>query len=62
MHIRSLYDLDKSSPQFPEQLIQLLRNEQWMATLQSSPEGELRELIGYLDNVRIIPTSTKPCL
>ncbi|KAF9789158.1 kinase-like domain-containing protein [Thelephora terrestris] len=51
MDIQPLYELDKSSPQFPEQLIQLLRNEQWMASLQSSPEGELGKLIGYLDNI-----------
>ena len=51
--------VDRSPTQFPEQLYQLLHDEEWVATLTHPPEGELGELIGYLDNVRSTLTQTK---
>lgn len=59
MLIRRLHELDRSPTRFPEQLYQLLHDEEWVATLHHPPEGELRELIDYLDNVRSTPTQTK---
>ena len=54
-----LYELDKSSTQFPEQLDELLHDTEWVKCLELLPEGELMELIGYLDNVRPISTRTR---
>ena len=53
-----LHELDRSSTGFPEQLDKLLHDEQWAESLELLPEGKLRELIGYLDNVRSILTPT----
>ena len=55
-----LYELDRSSPGFPEQLGKLLHDEQWIHALRLIPEGELEEPMRYLDNVRFIPTPAEP--
>ena len=55
-----LYELDRSSPGFPEQLSKLLHDKQWADALRLIPEGELEEQIRLLDNVRLIPTPTEP--
>jgi len=49
-----LYRLDRSSTRFPEQLDKLLHDREWEESLQLLPDGELAELVGYLDNVRSI--------
>ena len=54
-----IYELDRLSARFPEQLYKLLRDEEWVEGIQRLPKGKLVELIGYLDNVRPISTPTK---
>lgn len=46
-----LYELNRSSARFPDQLNQLLQDKRWVEDLQRLPNDELVELIGYLDNV-----------
>ena len=53
-----LEELDRSSTGFPEQLEKLFHDKQWVESLEHIPEGELRKLIDFLDNVRSIPTPT----
>ena len=55
-----LYKLDRSSPRFSEQLDELLHDEEWVGRLQPLPEGELVELIDYLDNVGFIQHQLNP--
>ena len=43
---------------FPRRLERLLRDKKWVRGFQLLPEGELVELMGYLENVRFIPTPT----
>ena len=62
MFAQRLFKLDGSSPQFPEQLGELLQYEEWAEHLQPLPEGELVELIDYLDSVSFISTPTEFCL
>lgn len=52
MLVQRLYDLDRSSIRFPEQLSELMRDVEWVGHLQHLPEGELVGLISYLDEVR----------
>jgi len=54
-----LYQLDRSSPQFPEQLNELLHDKEWVRKVQLLPEDELVELIGYLSDVRFISTTNR---
>ena len=61
MLTRLLYRLDRSSTRFPEQLSELLQDVGWVKEFQYLPEGDLVKLIGYLDNVRSISTSVRPC-
>ena len=51
MSAQRLYELDRSSTQFPEQLDELLHDEEWERQLQLLPEDELMELTGHLDDV-----------
>ena len=62
MFAQRLYELDRSSPQFPEQLGELLQDEEWVEHLQPLSEGELVDLIDCLDSVSFISTPTKFCL
>ena len=57
--MQRLGKLDRFSAQFPEQLDQLLHDQEWIATLKLAPDNELVKLISYLDNVRLIPTPIK---
>ena len=59
MLAQRLYELDRSSTRFPEQLNDLLHDEEWARQLKPLPEDELMELIGYLDDVRSIPASAR---
>ena len=54
-----LYELDRSSAQFPERLDELLRDERWMGDIQRLSRHKLVELIDYLDNVRLISMASK---
>jgi len=54
MPAQRLYELDGSSTRFPEQLDELLHDKEWVKGLELLPEGELMELVDYLDNVRSI--------
>jgi hypothetical protein len=46
-----LYELNRSSDQFPDQLYQLLHDEEHIECLQKLPKEELDQLINYLNNV-----------
>lgn len=54
MSSQRLYELDKSSTRFPEQLNKLLHDREWVGYLQSLPEDELLEAMGYINDVRPI--------
>ena len=56
-----LYELDRSSAQFPERLDELLRDERWMRDIQRLSRHKLVEFIDYLDNVRLISMASKSC-
>ena len=56
---RRLYELDRSSAQFPERLDKLLQDEGWMKDIQRLSRHRLVELTDHLDNVRLISTPTK---
>ena len=58
MSAQRLYQLDRTSTQFPEQLNKLLHDKEWEQKLQLLPEGELVELTSYLDDVRLISIQT----
>ena len=51
MASRCLYDLNRSSAQFPDQLYQLLHDEEHVERLVKLPEDELAGLLDYLDDV-----------
>ena len=57
MSAQRLYELDRSSTQFPEQLNELLHDKEWEEQLELLPEGELAELTDYLDGVWLFSTS-----
>jgi hypothetical protein len=58
MSAQRLYELDRSSTQFPEQLNELLHDKEWVKQLRLLPEGELVELAGHLHDVWLISTPT----
>ena len=60
MSAQRLYELDRSSIQFPEQLDGLLRDKEWVEQLKFLPEHELVELAGHLHDVWLISTPTRP--
>ena len=52
MSTKNLYELDRSSAQFPNRLDELLRSEQWTKDAGDLLEDEIKRLIGYLDEVK----------
>ena len=58
MSAQRLYELDRSSIQFPEQLDGLLRDKEWVEQLKFLPEHELVELAGHLHDVWLISIPT----
>ena len=46
-----LYELDRSSNQFPDQLYQLLHDKEYVECLQQLPDAELVQLMDHLDDV-----------
>ena len=56
MSAQRLYELDRSSTQFPEQLNELLHDKEWEEHLELLPEGELAGLTDYLDDVWLFST------
>ena len=55
MELQHLYDLDRSSVQFPDQLDQFLHEEGHVESIQNLPDGELSEFLDYLNSVRFLP-------
>ena len=49
--LQQLYDLDKSSPQFHEQLHDFLRGDVYRGALQNLQSENLTQLVEYLDTV-----------
>lgn len=47
-----LYDLDKASPQFHQQLVDFLRGEEYRNLISKLQSEDLKPLSEYLDNVR----------
>ena len=60
MSSQRLYELDKSSTRFPEQLNELLHDREWVKCFQFLPEDELSGLVGYLNDVRLIYLPAQP--
>ena len=58
MQAQRLYELNRTSTQFPEQLKELLYDKEWEEQLGLLPEDELVGLTGYLDEVWLILTPT----
>jgi len=54
MSTQRLYELDRTSAQFPNQLDELLRSQQWTEDVEVLSEDEIKELISYLDEVRSV--------
>jgi hypothetical protein len=54
-----LYELDKSSTQFPDQLYRLLHDEEYVEGLTGLLKDELDQLINYLNDVSFPLTSAK---
>jgi len=56
--LQQLHDLDRSSPEFPNQLTDILLGEVWVRCLQGLPREGFRPFVKYLDTVRprIAPT------
>ena len=55
-----LYDLDRASDQFPDQLYQLLHDKEHVECLVNLPEDELAGLMDYLNDVRF-PLTSQNC-
>jgi len=60
MTSRRLYDLDRSSAQFSDQLYQLLRDKEYVECLVNLPEGELAGVMNYLNDVGL-PSMPPKC-
>lgn len=54
MSPQRLYNLDRSSTEFSQQLYELLREKEYVDELQKLPEGELVQLVNYLNSVRYL--------
>ena len=54
MWLQRLYELDRSSARFPEQLGELLEDRDWGWQLEHLTEREQMSLVNYLDKVRFI--------
>lgn len=52
MSLQRLYDLDKSSARFSDQLDELLRDKEYLGGLRGLPELELVQLVNHLNDVR----------
>ena len=57
MTSRRLYDLDWSSVRFPDQLYQILRDEEHVEHLMNLPEDGLAGVINYLNDDRSLVSS-----
>jgi len=51
MSLQRLYDFDRSSTQFPDQLDKLLHDKEYVGGLLELPEPELVQLVNHLNNV-----------
>jgi len=59
MSQRRLYELDRSSDQFPDHLYQLLRDKEYVECLQQLSDDSLAQLVDYLDDVGFCPLLAK---
>ena len=62
MSLHRLYDLDGSSAQFSDELDRLLHEKEYVDGFQKLPEGELIQLVDYLNNVRHPHTDRIPLI
>ena len=62
MSAQRLYELDKSSTRFPEQLEKLLDDKEWIDHLRALPRGDVPGLISHLDEVwpTTLPAVSRP--
>jgi len=51
MSLRRLFDLDRSSAQFSDQLDELLHDKDYVTGLLGLPDPELIQLVDHLNNV-----------
>ena len=51
--LRQLCDLDRSSPQFKDQLVRFLGRKEWIRSLQNLRNEDLVWLVEYLDCVSL---------
>jgi len=56
MLAQRLYQLDRSSARFPEQLDKLLHDKEWVEQAQLLPKDELVEMIEHINDVRLVST------
>ena len=57
-----LHGLDRSSPEFPSRLTDILLGEGFKNLVQSLPRDELGSLVEYLDGVRLRIAFARPLL
>ena len=57
--LQPLYDLDRSSPQFYNQLSDLFREQDYRDFILNLKGDDLARLVGYLDSVSLQGTSVK---
>ena len=57
-----LHNLDRSSPEFPSRLTDILLGEDFKNRVQSPPRDELGPLVEYLDGVRLRIPLARPLL
>lgn len=62
MSLHRLYDLDGSSAQSSDELDRLLHEKEYVDGFQKLPEGELIQLVDYLNNVRHPHTDRIPLI
>lgn len=60
--LKQIYDFDRSSPDFPDQLNTVLCGQEYRKILQALGADELRRLVDYLDKVRHLIAISYPLL
>ena len=60
--LQQLHDLDKSSPQFHEQLLDFFRGDVYRNALKSLQSEDLSSLAEYLDTVSLLSSLPPPPL
>lgn len=60
--LKQVHNLDKSSPDFPDQLNNVLRGEEYREIRQGREADEMRWLVNYLDQVCHLVAFSHPLL